>query len=174
MFRSTPPREGRPMSCEVTGRMKAFRSTPPREGRPGVIVTNPASVQRFDPRPHARGDSVSAPLERFRPVSIHAPTRGATMEQIASACTRMFRSTPPREGRQDERPAPSGLHRFDPRPHARGDQSGTTTATRIAGFDPRPHARGDDFSRTKLLARLCFDPRPHARGDENRGSSRPR
>ena len=54
----------------------------------------------FDPRPHARGDNVRTRKESDDRVSIHAPTRGAT-----SGCHR-----------------PS--HRrscFDPRPHARGD-----------------------------------------------------
>ena len=99
-FRSTPPREGRPVASSCARAPKAvsihaptrgatarwrssrcsgpFRSTPPREGRPSIT-----------------------PCDPIRPiVSIHAPTRGATLRnRIASARRSLFRSTPPREGR---------------------------------------------------------------------------
>ena len=103
MFRSTPPREGRPYSGHSGGIVQWFRSTPPREGRrAGVdggldavrvsihaptrgatalagITSIDMDAGGFDPRPHARGDL-----------------------EIQTACNPVigFRSTPPREGRR--------------------------------------------------------------------------
>ena len=65
------------MALGRNGEAVMFRSTPPREGRLGV-----------KPYPW-----------NVRIVSIHAPTRGATIRAIAIAAALKFRSTPPREGR---------------------------------------------------------------------------
>ena len=54
-FRSTPPREGRPVMVSMNVPEETFRSTPPREGRQSFPCTVNGS-NRFDPRPHARGD----------------------------------------------------------------------------------------------------------------------
>ena len=65
-----------------------FRSTPPREGRPSTwaAIRITAMWQRFDPRPHARGDADDSvtirTLASRKAVSIHAPTRGATHTAI--------------------------------------------------------------------------------------------
>ncbi len=36
----------------------------------------------FNPRPYERGDEDFVPLSFFKQISIHAPTRGATIKQI--------------------------------------------------------------------------------------------
>ena len=54
---------------------------------------------RFNPRPHARGDSGNGNIDFECRVSIHAPTRGATRKRHV-----IRRSSS-----------------FNPRPHARGD-----------------------------------------------------
>ena len=120
LFRSTPPREGRPsdtvefatwwemVSIHAPTRgatqtrsaragCEAFRSTPPREGRPAPTWKG-RLPSGFDPRPHARGD----PQRRTgcgRAVSIHAPTRGATTEADRSRnrrCNRVSIHAPTR------------------------------------------------------------------------------
>ena len=77
-FRSTPPREGRPAMLAILAMAAEFRSTPPREGRPCKCCSRRTRV----------------------PVSIHAPTRGATNVLRVKAHVKQFRSTPPREGRR--------------------------------------------------------------------------
>ena len=153
-FRSTPPREGRRVPDAAEAPSSTFRSTPPREGRRCApeVQRYLQSTQRFDPRPHARGDGRSARTQNSfrcphargdssrRPlscVSIHAPTRGATnLGALGELGRRMvqFRSTPPREGRQR--------------------RTGQAEITRSLSFDPRPHARGDDL-RKRCAGRLC-------------------
>ena len=80
----------------------------------------------FDPRPHARGDSIVFPERAIRLiVSIHAPTRGATPSPIdgrTGFASTWFRSTPPREGRRGATRKQKLIQSFDPRPHARGDR----------------------------------------------------
>ena len=53
----------------------------------------------FDPRPHARGDKPGHHQRIDGMVSIHAPTRGATLTHEKGSNPDKFRSTPPREGR---------------------------------------------------------------------------
>ena len=76
-----------------------FQSTPPREGRRTCMCC----------------------LLRLC-VSIHAPTRGATLWMHGSSEAYWFQSTPPREGRQHWGKATFYTARFNPRPHARGDE----------------------------------------------------
>ena len=54
----------------------------------------------FNPRPHARGDAADAEVTNETTVSIHAPTRGATISDCLPMESRKFQSTPPREGRR--------------------------------------------------------------------------
>ena len=99
LFRSTPPREGRPDTARLMSSMVKFRSTPPREGRLTPIGAANGRTS-FDPRPHARGDHQRHRQCRNSVVSIHAPTRGATKRAVRNDPVYWFRSTPPREGRR--------------------------------------------------------------------------
>ncbi len=56
-------------------------------------------------------------------VSIHAPTRGATVSMWVSSIY---------------------LYSFNPRPHAGGDMESVTPQTQRVSFNPRPHAGGDE------------------------------
>ena len=139
------PRAGGDAPMVVTGRVVMFRSTPPRGGRPdrsmvlraylSVSIHAPARgatlaryrrsprSRRFDPRPRAGGDTAEPavaptspsfdprpraggdlrPMQRMIAsghVSIHAPARGATSARHHTpSMLAMFRSTPPRGGR---------------------------------------------------------------------------
>ena len=99
-FRSTPPREGRLPGKPSPAPRNEFRSTPPREGRQSAL-SHWRNLMCFDPRPHARGDWAARSQAHRATVSIHAPTRGATVVPSPVAVT---------------------VQRFDPRPHARGDR----------------------------------------------------
>ena len=125
----------------------AFRSTPLREGRQ-VLPFKCLWSGRFDPRPCARGDRVTSSPVQLDWVSIHAPARGATANELSL------------------RPSPMG---FDPRPCARGDRAALASCHGASGFDPRPCARGDHTAHVDLDITISgFDPRPCARGDPDR------
>ena len=121
-----------------------FQSTPPRGGRPNSLQRVCALTWCFNPRPHAGGDysalgsmsdngvSIHAPtrgatIYRIKNnielrVSIHAPTRGATPRLFLGTSFDVFQSTPPRGGRQDGNFHQNLCQGFNPRPHAGGDQ----------------------------------------------------
>ena len=76
-------------------------------------------------------------------VSIHAPTRGATLTSRGIVIALKFQSTPPREGR---------LNNFD-------------ALSKGVLFQSTPPREGRHNTARKVKARTSFNPRPHARGD---------
>jgi len=120
-FQSTPPRKGRRCMDGLHGIERdvsihaptkgattmsagpitsmSFQSTPPREGRLACGART-SQASSFNPRPHERGDLCERCHERPAPVSIHAPTKGATYYRCLSCTCRCC---------------------FNPRPHERGD-----------------------------------------------------
>src|SRR5438094_82281 len=77
-----------------------FQSTRPRGARPSMA----ASLARtccFNPRAHAGRDDQAADIRREEIVSIHAPTRGATMSDLLNDRHGSFQSTRPRGARPD-------------------------------------------------------------------------
>ena len=81
-------------------------------------------------------------------VSIHAPTRGATvMLKTASSNVQVSIHAP-----------------------TRGATAVCARLVRAVGFNPRPHARGDARPLRIDGVRLRFNPRPHARGDWHIGT----
>ena len=101
VFQSTLPREERPTRFVHKTRVRIFQSTLPREERlpcPLQILCpayfNPRSHERsdafllvsgmifiyFNPRSHERSDGIArSSFLLFKIISIHAPTRGATL-----------------------------------------------------------------------------------------------
>ena len=77
-FQSTLPREERQYFDEPNETPAEFQSTLPREERPiqsSLMVTK----YDFNPRSHERSDDRYAQLTFNNDISIHAPTRGATL-----------------------------------------------------------------------------------------------
>ena len=76
-------------------------------------------------------------------ISIHAPTRGATIAPRLTPIRSAFQSTLPRE----ERPLLKGVLRckcdFNPRSHERSDGAFIASATGTEDFNPRSHERSD-------------------------------
>ena len=102
--------------------LRGFQSTPLREGRRyDDRLCN--RQNRFNPRPYERGDSGLFGIGANSLVSIHAPTRGATLSFVRYAWL---------------------SHGFNPRPYERGDISFTTVLGRFGRFNPRPYERGDE------------------------------
>ncbi len=155
-------------------------------------ATSAQEVQRqrragFNPRPHARGDMMSARQSVRRLFQSTPPREGrhVCLDDIPAKIG--FQSTPPREGRLtggwivrrfstfQSTPPREGRHRrvvwqvtfkkFQSTPPREGRQNRIYNMSRVCGFNPRPHARGDNGHVADCTTRICFNPRPHARGD---------
>ena len=101
--------------------MLIFQFTLPREER-RQVQAQPLTLQNFNPRSHERSDHITQSFVfrffNFNPrshersdhyipdefksyiISIHAPTRGATMTSDETGMVAIFQSTLPREERQ--------------------------------------------------------------------------
>ena len=108
------------MACYLATLIK-FQSTLPREERLGLaghlragLNFNPRSHERsddnrrkfnsdschFNPRSHERSDVFHRRMQKsIYPISIHAPTRGATAASVMREESSQFQSTLPREER---------------------------------------------------------------------------
>ncbi len=80
-------------------------------------------------------------------ISIHAPTRGATMRADRVSKTLLY---------------------FNPRSHERSDDLGRLLMSLFLNFNPRSHERSDVKGFHFMLFILCnFNPRSHERSDTN-------
>ena len=123
--------------------MLLFQSTLPREERHCLIVKT-SLYSYFNPRSHERSDLKRCKYMRYKIISIHAPTRGATVPASASHSSVVFQSTLPREERPGSFPAAVGLMlHFNPRSHERSDQVVSYSPPGIRDFNPRSHERSD-------------------------------
>ncbi len=94
-FQSTPPHGERRYGQNCLQHNKQFQSTPPHGERPlsTVIVLNISLFQSTPPHGERRVCSTEEIIE-FE-ISIHAPTRGATVTFDISTLKDIFQSTPP-------------------------------------------------------------------------------
>ena len=129
-------------------------------------------MTNFNSRPYARGDAKCRVVScRICLISIHAPTRGATIIpawgnsvkvqfqftplregrltalRFNGTMPNRFQFTPLREGRRGLGAHPQrNTSDFNSRPYARGDRhTGHSGAHRSHNFNSRPYARGDRF-----------------------------
>ena len=130
------------MACYLATLIK-FQSTLPREERPVRRYSLPLISVNFNPRSHERSDETYKTLYISDLISIHAPTRGATLLKLAISISLIFQSTLPREERQyfdepNETPAEfqSTLPREE-RPFS------ATIEGLFLDFNPRSHERSD-------------------------------
>ena len=122
---------------------KRFQSTLPREERQIHIQFFLSKTPYFNPRSHERSDSNNRWICGTLSISIHAPTRGATVFHFhyplilsisihaptrgatSALCVLLyppeFQSTLPREERPHSSSLTSQLHNFNPRSHERSD-----------------------------------------------------
>ena len=135
------PTRGATRISEGRGKRGRFQSTLPRGERPPMPRAK-ARSSSFNPRSHAGSDkriiallireavSIHAPTRgatidrfsasRFRSVSIHAPTRGATALEILSVFVQAVSiHAPTRERAEQDQTEEHG--RFNPRSHAGSD-----------------------------------------------------
>ena len=119
-FQFTPPRRGRLDADTLKAAMIEFQFTPPRRGRPVAIAINNVKLNfnsrpreggdissgisvsqymDFNSRPREGGDRQIVRSDRYVPISIHAPAKGATAISAALGVDWEFQFTPPRRGR---------------------------------------------------------------------------
>ena len=99
IFQSTLPREERPRFDAVCQVSASFQSTLPREERQSSPRLSCQSYY-FNPRSHERSDVSLVVTSIESAISIHAPTRGATVTIVGYAVPYLFQSTLPREERR--------------------------------------------------------------------------
>ena len=186
-FQSTFPREERPYYTIVRIQVLQFQSTLPREERPFPTDFVTAFMPYFNPRSHERSDftgdytfevtliSIHAPTrgatmgdgyqEVQEVISIHAPTRGATIIFQMSLSRTLFQSTLPREERPFSATIEGLFLDFNPRSHERSDCIRKRGYSRICNFNPRSHERSDVRGKTNTEHENNFNPRSHERSD---------
>ena len=145
----------------------------------------------FNPRSHERSDlkrckymrykiiSIHAPTRgatfslnevlRCPDISIHAPTRGATVPASASHSSVVFQSTLPREERPGSFPAAVGLMlHFNPRSHERSDPFRFLSLTLFCISIHAPTRGATSSTCYSTTDHINFNPRSHERSDANR------
>ena len=98
-FQSTLPREERLCIIMCPLLVIIFQSTLPREERQKCRVWL-NNQRNFNPRSHERSDHFDTMEQKLLFISIHAPTRGATITFRMSSSLILFQSTLPREERR--------------------------------------------------------------------------
>ena len=145
LFQSTLPREERLSSLACMLIFPIFQSTLPREERQMHALKDLENAIFQSTLP--REERLNRPFRSISScISIHAPTRGATVFPAKLLPSKIFQSTLPRE----ERPACircqcSNLSYFNPRSHERSDRSPSMAVVPIFDFNPRSHERSDNI-----------------------------
>ena len=119
-FQFTPLREGRHTSHRELLREEYFNSRPSARGDTTICATKSRGLFQFTPLREGRHNGVRLVLA-VRPISIHAPPRGATSDgSVMEGCSE-FQFTPLREGRPFRPSECRCTPYFNSRPSARGD-----------------------------------------------------
>ena len=145
--------------------LRVFQSTLPREERlksSGYFV----GICHFNPRSHERSDQGKESITQDIKISIHAPTRGATVIMVLLLLLKIFQSTLPREERPRRRALGCQLFVFQstlPREERRFNYHDIQP---IYYFNPRSHERSDiKWNHLRLQNQQHFNPRSHERSD---------
>ena len=172
----------------MTNSCHGFQSTLPRRERRSPPNRMPSAVSSFNPRSHEGSDAGSGRLHILSAVSIHAPTKGATVKEGVAIYTQLFQSTLPRRERQSSTLYLMSCLRFNPRSHEGSDMAAgrnikgitivsihapTKGATRLDGvnavfeqsFNPRSHEGSDFMHLTGYSGMDGFNPRSHEGSD---------
>ena len=121
-FQSTFPREERPYYTIVRIQVLQFQSTLPREERPFPTDFVTAFMPYFNPRSHERSDFTGDYTFEVTLISIHAPTRGATMGDGYQEVQEVISIHAPTRGATSLKATEYKLSiDFNPRSHERSD-----------------------------------------------------
>ncbi len=124
VFQSTLPRGERLLTSAKRYRIFVFQSTLPRGERPYNMAL-PVHTADFNPRSHEGSDNIVDNVDRAVNISIHAPTRGATISvQIVILQFKISIHAPTR-GATTHADPPTACHDFNPRSHEGSDLAAT-------------------------------------------------
>ena len=118
--------------------------------------------QSFNPRTHTGCDLFRKDIERIPPVSIHAPTRGATFVLVhPQKWQNVSIHAPTRGATQFRQCVLKLMERFNPRTHTGCDAGDGDTFQVWDGFNPRTHTGCDNKYEAYHVQRKGFNPRTH-------------
>ena len=109
--------------------------------------------QSFNPRTHTGCDLFRKDIERIPPVSIHAPTRGATFVLVhPQKWQNVSIHAPTRGATQFRQCVLKLMERFNPRTHTGCDVMLKIRRSRLLCFNPRTHTGCDQLDRMQYGA----------------------
>ena len=120
------------------------------EGSDGTRRTVVSLMVDFNPRSHEGSDGGSGSDPGFQPISIHAPTRGATQRPFRRLQMLLY---------------------FNPRSHEGSDKTYNPRLICPRNFNPRSHEGSDGGQAPWGIAGKDFNPRSHEGSDALRPSS---
>ena len=142
-----------------------FQSTLPRGERLRFRHSR-AAVINFNPRSHEGSDYFMDMGDRFKAISIHAPTRGATLFRIKYTPFRVFQSTLPRGERRDQQHRVSQCYTISIHAPTRGATRYLVRSCKALVISIHAPTRGATSGRSVLpFAALYFNPRSHEGSD---------
>ena len=167
IFQSTLPREERRSLTTCLQNTQAFQSTLPREERPSLSQVVCCAYKFQSTLPREERLCVHLLFVFLIYISIHAPTRGAT---LVTHCVLLhdiiFQSTLPREERQISYFQHSLLIHISIHAPTRGATLYFTRHLFVKlYFNPRSHERSDIRYADDIVAFGNFNPRSHERSD---------
>ena len=105
--------------------------------------------------------------ERAKQISIHAPTRGATITDAFSLMMELFQSTLLQEERRRIACPADHYSYFNPRSYKRSDLHSALALSKICYFNPRSYKRSDVRPELPEPFPCYFNPRSYKRSDLN-------
>ena len=136
-----------------------------RAGRDYYFMRVLQAAESFNPRARAGRDSIPMAIAGDKPVSIHAPARGATSINYQQIVEYVFQSTRPRGARRLDGQGPYPVRLFQSTRPRGARLCNIVGFPRVLRFNPRARA-GRDGKKQSLWELLCsFNPRARAGRD---------
>ena len=147
LFQSTLLQEERHTAWTAASGYISFQSTLLQEERQNSPSLTRDIISYFNPRSYKRSDRIGGYIPAEDIISIHAPTRGATLkDKLFQAWEIAFQSTLLQEERQRESASDFQPGNFNPRSYKRSDLPRASTTATKTYFNPRSYKRSDNFS----------------------------
>ena len=159
------PTKGATLIGITTAGIDIFQSTLPRRER-RIQEHYSTDTDYFNPRSHEGSDGLPFVLVIVPSISIHAPTKGATLPFQMCRCISKISIHAPTKGATLVLPSFTHLlDYFNPRSHEGSDKISHGTIQRLGDFNPRSHEGSDKFLRGDGWVFENFNPRSHEGSD---------
>ena len=168
-FQSTLPREERLFEVKNLGKVLLFQSTLPREERHRGNRRR-SDCYNFNPRSHERSDEVEAKRKAKLEISIHAPTRGATVRKSRKTWNRLISIHAPTRGATDDEIINNALEQISIHAPTRGATDLSVPLSVLLPISIHAPTRGATIiDIINLYNEAYFNPRSHERSDTFKG-----